>query len=412
LLRPDAIWDRPIPERHRIIFYLGHFEAFDWNLICGDTLGFPSHNPEFDRLFAFGIDPVDGRLPSDQPTDWPPLDNIRRYNTRLRQDVDRSLANADFTGRVEYLHDGWAFNIAIEHRLMHAETLAYMFHWLPLDRKTAQSSGPQPQPPAGKPRMVEIPEGAATLGLPRSTQGTVGWDNEYERHSVEVPGFSIESLKVTNGEFLEFVRSGGYQDRALWGDAGWDWIQARHMQYPLFWLDCGDHWCYRSMFESIPIPLSWPVYVSHAEATAYARWKGMSLPTEPQFHRAAYGTPEITERSYPWGEEPPGLQHGNFDFHGWDGVPVGAFPAGTSAFGVADLVGNGWEWTSTPFAPFAGFEVLPFYQGYSADFFDGRHYVLKGGSQRTAAPLLRRSFRNWFQPHYPYIYSGFRCVAA
>jgi formylglycine-generating enzyme required for sulfatase activity len=152
------------------------------------------------------------------------------------------------------------------------------------------------------------------------------------------------------------------------------------------------------------------VYVSHAEAEAYARWTGRELPSEAQFQRAAHGTPEGAERAYPWGEAEPGPQHGVFGFSAWDPAPAGSHPAGDSAFGVSDLVGNGWEWTRTPFAPVAGFQPLPFYRGYSADFFDGRHYVLKGASARTDASLLRRSFRNWFQPHYPYVYATFRCV--
>ncbi len=102
---------------------------------------------------------------------------------------------------------------------------------------------------------------------------------------------------------------------------------------------------------------------------------------------------------------------GNFDSYRWDPTDVGSFPEGASAFGVSDLLGNGWEWTRTPFAPLEGFVPFPFYPGYSANFFDGKHYVLKGGSARTAACMLRRSFRNWFQPHYPFVYAGFRCVA-
>ena len=102
---------------------------------------------------------------------------------------------------------------------------------------------------------------------------------------------------------------------------------------------------------------------------------------------------------------------GNFDFHHWGPTPVGAFPDGQSAFGVADLLGNGWEWTSSRFEPFPGFQRFSFYPGYSADFFDGNHYVMKGASARTAACMLRRSFRNWFQSHYQYVYAGFRCVS-
>src|ERR1700687_673314 len=121
------------------------------------------------------------------------------------------------------------------------------------------------------------------------------------------------------------------------------------------------------------------------------------------------------ERIYPWGSEAwgseaPSARFGNFDFHRWDPTPVNAFPEGQSAFGIDDILGNGWEWTSTVFAPFPGFEPFPFYRGYSADFFDGKHFVMKGGSARTAACMLRRSFRNWFQSHYQYAYAGFRCV--
>jgi formylglycine-generating enzyme required for sulfatase activity len=164
------------------------------------------------------------------------------------------------------------------------------------------------------------------------------------------------------------------------------------------------------MFAEVPLPLSWPAYVSHAEASAYARWAGRRLPSEAELHRAAYGTPGGAERAYPWGDAEPEPRHGAFGFAGWDPQPAGSHPDGDSAFGVGDLLGNGWKWTRTPFEPFPGFEPLPFYRGYSADFFDGRHFVLKGGSPRTDTSLLRRSFRNWFQPHYPYVYATFRCV--
>jgi len=152
--------------------------------------------------------------------------------------------------------------------------------------------------------------------------------------------------------------------------------------------------------------------VSLAEARAFARWRGLRLPTEAEFHRAAYGDPTGGERAFPWGAATPGREHGNFDFRCWAPTPVGAFPEGASAWGAHDLVGNGWEWTDTPFTGFPGFEPwITGYRGYSADFFDGKHFVLKGGSWATATELLRRSFRNWFQAHYPYVFAKFRCVA-
>jgi formylglycine-generating enzyme required for sulfatase activity len=163
------------------------------------------------------------------------------------------------------------------------------------------------------------------------------------------------------------------------------------------------------MFEMTPLPMDAPVYVTLAHARAYAEWKGLRLPTEPEFHRAAYATPGGAERAYPWGSEPPDARrHGNFDYLAWDPVSVAAFPGGDSAFGVSQLVGNGWEWSTTPFAPFPGFAPTSVYPGYSADFFDNQHFVLKGASPRTAALLTRRSLRNWFRPDYPYLYATFR----
>jgi formylglycine-generating enzyme required for sulfatase activity len=178
----------------------------------------------------------------------------------------------------------------------------------------------------------------------------------------------------------------------------------------VFWKRAGDQWQYQTMFDEIGLPLEWPVYVSHAEANAYARWAGKALPTEVQWHRAAYGTTGGSERPYPWGSEAPTATLGNFDLNRWDPTPINAFPHDESAFGVRGMLGNGWEWTSTVFEPLPGFEPFPFYRGYSADFFDGKHFVMKGGSARTAACMLRPSFRNWFQPHYQYVYAGFRCV--
>lgn len=412
-VRSDSLYERPISARHRIVFYIGHLEAFDWNLLRERVLGLRALRPEFDRLFAFGIDPVDGGLPQDQPQDWPALAEVRHYVERTRGALDEGLTrllseNAAPPQREFPLSQ--LLDVAIEHRLMHAETLAYMLHQLPLDRKVRPQLRPKLLAPPVVPSMVEIPAGRVTLGLPRDGEA-FGWDNEFEEHVVDVPAFAVDKYEVTNAGFLKFVAAGGYDNRDLWTDEDWAWKTERELTHPGFWRRRGDAWYLRTMFDEIPLPLDWPVYVSQAEASAYARWAGKQLPTEAEWQRAAYGSPGGNERSYPWGNEAPSARRGNFDFQRWDPTPVGAFPESASAFGVADLAGNGWEWTSTPFGPFPGFEPFPFYRGYSADFFDNKHFVIKGGSARTAACMLRRSFRNWFQPHYPHVYAGFRCVS-
>lgn len=415
IVHRQSLYDRPIPERHRIIFYIGHLEAFDWNLIARGLFGRETFHAEFDKLFAFGIDPVNGGLPQDQPEDWPHMREVNGYRKRARSIVDQCLAGEFVSGtRALPLPSAeeidLRLHVAIEHRLMHAETLAYMLHRLPLERKFVQPAASSPSAPPVEPNMVEIPAGTATLGKPRSKRAGFGWDNEFEEQRVEVPAFRIDAYEVTNGQFLEFVRAGGYDDRSLWNESDWEWKERAEIRHPSFWTPAGDGFLLRTMFAERQLILNWPVYVSHAEASAYARWAGKSLSTEAQWHRAAYGTPEGAERAYPWGEQSPNALHGNFDFLRWDPAPVNAHPAGRSAFGVHDMIGNGWEWTSTVFGPLPGFEPFSFYRGYSADFFDGRHFVMRGGASRTAACMLRRTFRNWFQAHYPFIYAGFRCV--
>jgi len=262
-----------------------------------------------------------------------------------------------------------------------------LLHSVPFDDKVAVPDGVGHSARRSAGAMIEIPAGEATLG---QKPGEFGWDNEFDEHRVSVPAFTIGKYKVTNGDYLEFVKAGAAA--------------------PHFWISRGGEWFYRGMFGEIPLPLNAPVYVTYAEAAAYANWVGNALPSEAQFHRAAFGSPAGEERAYPWGSAAPDNARGNFDFHHWDPVDVDANPAGDSAFGVSQLVGNGWEWTSTPFGPFRGFQPFPFYQGYSKNFFDEEHYVLKGASPRTAGCFLRRSFRNWFRPNYPYVYATFRLV--
>ncbi|HEX3683124.1 MAG TPA: SUMF1/EgtB/PvdO family nonheme iron enzyme [Bryobacteraceae bacterium] len=380
ILKPEALYERPIAERHRVIFYVGHLEGFDAIRICREALGVPSPDSELDALFQAGIDPDSGHLPSDTSADWPSLEQVKGYVRRCRRRVDECLERAPEDV-------AW---MALEHRQMHLETLAYMFHNFGYESKTQpgheQSSSQRDTAPPNDWR--EIPGGEAVLGKARD--GAFGWDNEYEEMRVLVPAFRMQRYSVSNGDYLQFVKEGATQ--------------------PHFWTERNGAIFYRGMFEEIPLPLDWPVYVTQKQAEAYATWLGKDLPTEEQFHRAAYGTPAGKTRPYPWGNVEPTPNRGNFDFRRWNPEAVDATPDGDSAFGISQLVGNGWEWTRTPFGPLPGFRPHEIYPGYSANFFDDEHYVIKGGSSRTAARLLRSSFRNWFRRDYAYVYATFRCV--
>ena len=391
LIDPAAYYSRPIPLRHPFAFYEGHLPAFSFLVLNERALGEPPVDAPLEKLFERGIDP--GSLDSaraHERMDWPSRDEIEAFGRRCDERVYDAIANAKLVDeRVPRLVRGQAVFTALEHEQMHHETLVYIIHRLDPDLKGRFGQTHHDTAPP-RSELVDIPAGTARLG---AAPGEIafGWDNEFCAHDVAVDRFAVQQYPVTNGEYLAFVRSGG--------------------PMPPFWVERDGELQLRGVFEELPLPLSWPAYVTNDQARAYAQWKGMRLMTEAEYQRAAYGSPSGEQRPFPWGSDAPTPLHGNFDFERFDPDPVDAHPAGASAWGVYDLVGNGWEWTSTPFAPFPGFEPMASYPQYSADFFDGKHYVLKGASPVTARELIRPSFRNWFYADYPYAYGKFRCAA-
>lgn len=412
-VRPEAYGDRPIALRNPICFYEGHLPAFSVNTLVKRGLGRPGIDAACEVLFERGIDPEDESGVPGRAKGWPSREAILAYGDAADRVVFDALAHADIE-RAEnpVLARGLAAWTILEHEPMHQETLDYMWRRLPYEKKVRPAGVAPPvafgQPPS--PQTVRIPAGRATLGA-EPGETPFCWDNEFPRLVVDVPAFSIDAHSVTNRDFLEFVEAGGYGREDLWSEDGWRWRAENDVRHPVFWERRGEAWFWRGQWERVLLPLSWPVWASHAEACAYARWKGRRLPVEAEYHRAAFGTPEGPERRFPWGDAPPDAARGNFDFRHTEPVPAGSHPAGASAWGVHDLVGNGWEWTATVFAGFPGFTPLPSYPNYSADFFDGQHYVLKGASPLTAKELIRRSLRNWFRGNYPYMYAKFRCAS-
>ena len=408
----------PIVWRHPFIFYIGHLPAFSWNQICGAILQWKSFNPSFDDLYCRGIDPdVDTgecHWHPEVPDEWPSLAETIAYRDKVRAALLESveaILRSGATGPMA--QNGRVFQMVLEHECMHQETLMYMLQQFPLERKRRPNSLPRYSfQPAPDLRTVTIPAGKARVGA-KFSDVHFGWDNEFGETVIDVPSFAIDSLPVTNGEYFEFVASGAYEAPRFWRPEDWRWKRLESKTHPACWFRRGSDWFYRAMFDTVPLDYvaGWPVSVSLAEARAYANWLGKRLPTEAEFHRAAYYGPDGRESAYPWGNRTPTAQHGNFDFVARSPLPVGSRPAGASRWGVLELVGNGWELTETPFAPFPGFSpYIESYADYSRDFFDGKHFVLKGASWATGSDLLRSGFRNWYQAHYPYVFAKFRCV--
>jgi ergothioneine biosynthesis protein EgtB len=421
VLDGSLYYTRPIALRNPIVFYEGHLPAFAVNALVKKALGRPGIDAHLEDVFARGIDPdSEATAVARGNPAWPSREEVRNYAAAAERLIADAIGNAELE-RDDHpmLKGAQALWTILEHEEMHQETLAYMWHQVPhaLKRKpdgyvTLPESHLLVR--AGRDR-VRIPAGAVTVGTvtsgPATNAGEFAWDNELPAHRVHVDAFSIDANNVTNAAYLEFLDAGGYEDERWWRAEDWEWVRSERVTNPPFWQNEAGRWYWNGMFERVPLPESWPVYVTWAEARAYAAWRGLRLPSEAEFHRAAYGTPSGGERRYPWGDaSPDGRLPGNFDFERWDPEPAGLRPESVSAFGVHDLVGNGWEWTASVFGPFDGFVQHASYPEYSADFFDGEHFVMKGASPLTARGLVRPGFRNWFRPRYPFVYAAFRCA--
>jgi iron(II)-dependent oxidoreductase len=258
------------------------------------------------------------------------------------------------------------------------------------------------------PAEVLVPGGPFAMGT-----SVEPWalDNERPAHDVDVDPFFIDVTPVTNGAYERFIAAGGYDDPRWWSEAGWAYRNTASLVAPRFWERDGEHWVRRRFGVVEPIPADEPVvHVSYHEAQAYARWAGKRLPTEAEWEKAARFDPATGEsRRFPWGNDEPTPEQANLGQRHLSPAAIGAYPAGASALGVHQLIGDVWEWTGTTFHGYPGFVAFP-YREYSEVFFDQDYKVLRGGSFGTDSAAIRGTFRNWDFPIRRQIFAGFRCA--
>jgi iron(II)-dependent oxidoreductase len=239
----------------------------------------------------------------------------------------------------------------------------------------------------------------------------VAYDNERFPHEIDLPSFWIDTAPVTNGAYLEFVESGGYERPELWAPDGQAWLRDSKAFAPQFWQRRDGGWEINTFGFWLPLNPNQPVqHVCYWEADAYARWAGKRLPTEAEWEKAASWDPATKrKRVYPWGDETPAPEHANLDQQTWQPAEVGAYPAGASAYGCQQMMGDVWEWVSSDFLAYPGFQAFP-YREYSEVFFGSEYKVLRGGSWAVRPGVIRNTFRNWDYPIRRQIFSGFRCA--
>ncbi len=387
----DGVSDRDFrrqrhPDFSPIGWHLGHIAYTEAAWILQKAGGQPLPRPELEKTFH-----VEG-LEKSRRDAIPEYDRVCDYAADIRHRVDNWFASGAVEEHARLIH------FVLQHECQHNETVNLL---MAFDRANGQAldavSSRDHVPDID---FVPAPGGPARVG----SDAPAAMDNEGPVHEVAVAPFALARHPVTQAQFAGFMADGGYDTPALWSAAGWRWKSETGVDRPLYWTaDAPDH----------------PVCgVAWYEADAFSRWAGARLPTEFEWEWAARGPDPAPDVTTPWGGSLPDWRHCACEAaraeasvpNGPGGtVPVGSHPAGASPFGIEDMLGNVWEWTGSLFSPYPGFDPWP-YPGYSQAYFDGCHYVLRGGSWATRRWAMRTSFRNWYQPGIRQILAGFRCA--
>ena len=348
-------------------------------------------------------------------------DETLDYMQQVLQRVTEQANSGSRTLKDAHGYDEEYFlNLVLLHEQMHDEAITYTRQTLSYPAPAIGNPGRQSSDIKAVNNYLtgdaEIPGGKFTLGS-APAHGFV-FDNEKLAHEVEIAPFAISKTAVTNSEFRTFVEDGGYRRRELWTTEGWQWRTAAFADSPVYWhREESGRWLRRNFDDWVALDKRQPVInVNWHEADAYCRWAGRRLPTEAEWEMAASAGPATNDRSlashkrkYPWGDDSPSGELANLDWSAMGCVPVDALPAGDSAFGCRQMIGNVWEWTASDFKPYPGFVAGP-YNEYSEPWF-GDHRVLRGGCWATRSRLIHNSYRNFYTPDRRDVWAGFRTCA-
>lgn len=397
-----ALYYRPDPLRHPLVFYWGHSAAFYINKLVMAGLLKQGLNPHYEELFARGVDPASAQE-LETTIDWPEKAEVNAYRNQVYETVLDLIATVGLENPIGEGHPLWSLLMGIEHDRIHFETSSVLLRQYPAGMVRRPEGWRYAPCNRIEPRldMISIPPGSLTLGKSRKYP-TFGWDNEYGRLAVEVPAFEAGRNLVTNGSFLEFVHGGGYANRRLWSEAGWTWRSRHGVKHPAFWLERDGAYHYRALFDELKMPLDWPVEVNCHEAEAFCRWKGAGyrLLSEGEFRRLTEGVVD---------KDDDVAFHDGFNLNLGFGspCPAGWLKSATSPLGVQDVYGNLWVWLSDDFYPLPGFRAHDLYENFSQPYFDDQHAMMLGGSWATLGTGASKYYRLWFRRHFIQ-HAGFR----
>ena len=397
-----AYFQKADPLRHPLIFYYGHTAVFYINKLKLAKLIDSRVDAKLESIFAVGVDEMCWDDLDEAHYDWPSLKQTQSYRDEVYRIVSELIDTMPLTLPIGWESPWWVILMGIEHENIHLETSSVLIRQLPIEmvQTTPQWEPFKKSSTEPENTWVDVPAGRVTLGKSRDDV-CYGWDNEYGRHTADIPAFKASKYLVSNGEFLQFVEEGGYENAAYWDGEGNAWRTYEKAQMPRFWKLQKGGYLLRTMTETIPLPLDWPVEVNCLEAEAFCRWKSCKeqknivLPTEDEYMhlRAHSGIDEMV-------------------FEANIALKVVASSMPVTHFehnGFYDVAGNVWQWTRTPMYPFEGFGVHPIYDDFTVPTFDGKHNLIKGGSWISCGNLADPKSRYAFRRHF-YQHAGFRYI--
>lgn len=441
LASDEAYFTRPYHKtRHPLVFYYAHPVCFYVNKLLVSGMITESVNKEFELLFETGVDEMNWDDLHDGEQDvWPPLEEVRAYRAEVYELIKNIIQT--YPGLDEPItidKPGWALVMGFEHERIHLETSSVLIRELPEDLVKQPEAWPPfltapvdqiYDPVIGKDypsnEMVEIQSIDATIGKPKSWP-SFGWDNEYGKDAREVEPFKTSKFLISNGEFFEFVKARGYEQKKYWSDSGWGWRQFRNVKWPTFWVQDGpagsNRFKLRSTFAEIPMQWSWPAIVNYYEAKAYCSWLSERDASDNPYrllqeseHQAIRPSALLQASEWPTkGDDSLGLDQVmnstelysyNHNLRFGSEAAVDSFPANDK--GIHDAQGNVWQWCEDAFHPLDGFEIHPYYTDFSTPCFDGEHQMMLGGSFISTGDEASIWARFHFRPHF-FQHAGFR----